>query len=200
LPCDASILGIGMLPSQVFHAKQLRRLSISGYTGTDLSQFHELEQLEELALGAASVASVAGAAKMPRLRRLALTLANRLQDLNGLEDSRNLTCLLIEKTKTLKKIDALANLKELRELGLSGCPLLESIRPIRSLSKPQAVYLLNTTRVGNGDLCVLKALPQLRHASFVDRPTYNCKNSYFQHCLPIDRLWELWPDCFIHLL
>jgi len=189
-----------MLPSQVFHAKQLRRLSISGYTGTDLSQFHELEQLEELALGAASVASVAGAAKMPRLRRLALTLANRLQDLNGLEDSRNLTCLLIEKTKTLKKIDALANLKELRELGLSGCPLLESIRPIRSLSKPQAVYLLNTTRVGNGDLCVLKALPQLRHASFVDRPTYNCKNSDFQHCLPIDRLWELWPDCFIHLL
>lgn len=165
--------------SQIFHAQQLQRLSISGYTGTDLSQFHGLEQLEELGLGAASVASLAGAKKMPRLRRLALTLVNRLHDLNGLEDCRSLTCLSIEKAKMLRRIDAISKLKDMQELGLSDCPRLESIRPIRGLSKLRALYMAHTTRVADGDLSVLKALPQIQHASFVDRPTYNCRNSDF---------------------
>lgn len=167
------------LYSEVFHAKRLHRLSISGYTGADLSEFHELEDLEELGLGASSITSLAGASKLPRLRRLALTLVNRLPDLRGLEDCGSLTYLFVEKAKILKNIEALAKLNELQELGLSDCPLLATIQPVRSLSKLQAVYLSNTTRVGDADLSILKALPQLRHASFVDRPTYNCKNSDF---------------------
>jgi Leucine-rich repeat (LRR) protein len=167
------------LYSEVFHAKRLHRLSISGYTGADLSEFHELEHLEELGLGASSIASLAGASRLPRIKRLALTLVNRLQDLRGLEGCGSLTYLFVEKAKILRNIDALAKLGELQELGLSDCPLLESIQPIRGLSKLQAVYLSNTTRIGDADLSVLKALPQLRHASFVDRPTYNWKNSDF---------------------
>ena len=156
--------------SEVFHARHLRRLSISGYSGADLSQFHELEDLEELGLGAASIEHLTGASKMPRLRRLALTLVNRLRDLCGVEECRSLTYLFIEKAKILKKIDALSKLNKLQELGLSDCPLLESIQPIRNLSKLQTVYMSNTTRVGDGDLSVLKTLPHLRHVSFVDRP------------------------------
>jgi hypothetical protein len=167
------------LYSEVFHAKLLRRLSISGYTGRDLSQFHELESLEELGLGASPIERLTGASKMPRLRRLALTLVNRLQDLSGLEDCRSLTHLSIEKAKILGKIDAISKLNDMQELGLSDCPRLESIQPIRGLSKLRVIHMSHTTRVADGNLSVLKILPQLQHASFVDRPTYNCKNSEF---------------------
>jgi Leucine-rich repeat (LRR) protein len=165
--------------SEIFHAKHLRRLSISGYTGADLSQFHELKHLEELGLGASSIKSLTGASQMPRLRRLALTLVNRLQDLSGLEDCGSLTHLSIEKAKILRNIDAISKLNDMQELGISDCPRLESIRPIRGLSKIRTVYMSHTTRVADGDLSVLKALPQLQHASFVDRPTYNCENNDF---------------------
>jgi Leucine-rich repeat (LRR) protein len=167
------------LYSEVFHARGLHRLSISGYTGADLSEFHELEHLEELGLGASSIVSLTGASKLPRLSRLALTLVNRLPDLHGLEGCGCLTHLFIEQAKILRNIDGLGKLNQLQELGLSDCPFLESIQPLRGLSTLQAVYLSRTTRVGNGDLSVLKGLPRLRHASFVDRPTYNYKNSDF---------------------
>jgi hypothetical protein len=167
------------LYSEIFHAKHLRRLSISGFTGADLSQFHELENLEELGLGASSMGRLTGASRMPRLRRLALTLVNRLQDLTGLEDCRCLTHLSVEKAKILGKIDAVSKLNDMQELGLSDCPRLESIHPLQGLSRLRIIYMSHTTRVADGDLSVLKALPQLEHASFVDRPTYNCKSSDF---------------------
>jgi hypothetical protein len=87
--------------------------------------------------------------------------------------------LSIEKAKILGKIDAISALNDMQELGLSDCPRLESIRPIRGLSRLRVIYMSHTTQVADGDLSVLKALPQLQHVSFVDRPTYNYKNSDF---------------------
>ena len=101
------------LYSEVFRTKHLQRLSISGYTGADLSQFHELEDLEELGLGASSIVSLTGASKLPRLSRVALTLVNRLPDLQlGWKVAGVLTHLFIEKARS--NIDGLGKLNQLQ--------------------------------------------------------------------------------------
>ena len=166
--------------SSVFRCGNLKNLAIAGYSGPDLREFDPLTQkLEGLSLGRLKIENLFGLPAFPRLIRLFITLAARLKSLEGVERSLGLQVLCVEQARELTRIDAVAQLRKLRTLIFSNCPQIESIRCIEGLPELATVGLMEKTNVIDGDIAVLKTLPALIHARFVDRPHYSNRRAEF---------------------
>lgn len=164
----------------VFQCRSLKNLAIAGYSAADLHEFESLkDSLEGLSLGKLRCERLDGMPELPKLIRLFLTLCPRLQSLSGVERCADLQVLWVERARSLEQIDSVRHLRLLRTLILSGCPRIKSLTPLRGLPALETVGLMETTNIQDGDISVLKTLPALIHAKFVDRPHYTNRDSEF---------------------
>jgi Leucine-rich repeat (LRR) protein len=156
---------------------QLQHLSMTHFNQPDLMALVQLRNLEKLDLGYSNFSSLNGIQELQKLRGLGLAVINFLESLAGLEGCSLLRVFVVEKAKMLRDIVALGSLGELRTVGFADCPSLTSIRCLEGLPNLQAVNLLNTTNVADGDLSPLLSLPSLKNASIRDRRHYSHQNA-----------------------
>lgn len=165
--------------SSLLSCNRLRILGIGNYNSPDLEQLGNLRSLQELVVSLSRIESLAGAEHFPELERLSLDFVKHLESLEPLGACQKLRDLSIDDAKNLKLIDPVAPLLNLRELCLKRCPEIDSLKPVKGFSALEYVGLLETTNIQDGDLSVLRTLPNLKHASFVDRKHYTDKNADF---------------------
>lgn len=166
--------------NSVFRCSGLKKLALAGYSGSDLREFEPLkDKLEGLSLGRLKIENLDGLPTFPALIRFFITLAARLKSLKGIERCPGLQVLWVEQAKELRRIDSVAQLRRLRTLILTNCPLLESIQCIAGLPELATVGLMEKTNVIDGNISVLKTLPALIHARFVDRSHYSNRKAEF---------------------
>jgi Leucine-rich repeat (LRR) protein len=165
--------------SSFLSCDRLRILGIGNYNCPDLRQLGNLRSLEELILSLSRIETLAGVEHFPELERLSLDFVKHLETLEPLGACRMLRYLSIDDAKNLKQIDPVAHLVNLQELCLKRCPEVDSLKPVKGFGALEYVGLLETTNIQDGDLSVLLTLPNLKHASFVDRKHYSHKNADF---------------------
>ena len=164
--------------------KTIRKLVLMGPGDKVLGALNELPVLENLGISYASIRDLSFAARAPGLRRLSLIACKLLRSLTGIESLRELLVLWIEQAKTLSDIGALAQVQTLRTLNLKECPNIETISGLRMLPNLETVGLMQTTNVKDGDLSPLLTLPELKNATFLDRPHYSHRNNEFPKQVP----------------
>jgi len=165
--------------SSLLECGQLRMLGLGYYTHIDLQQLKNLRFMQELVISFSRIENLAGVEHLPELGKLSADYVKNLETLEPIAACRKLRNLSIDEAKNLRRIDPVSSLRDLQELCLKRCPEIESLTPIKGLPALEYVGLLETTNIKDGDLSVLLTLPQLKHASFVDRKHYTQRNQDF---------------------
>jgi internalin A len=161
-------------------AVQLRSLSLTCRI-RDLVPLGALSNLEDLILESPPLQSLAGLEHLRNLRSLHL-LGTKLAGLEGIGALTGLAELRLDLMPTLTSIDALRSLTTLRKLEIVECYRIADVSPIASLVDLEYLdltiggeipdlafltplrglrYCILSTKVADGNLSVLRALPEL---------------------------------------
>jgi hypothetical protein len=140
----------------------------------DLHAFRDHVELRELTIkDAPHVESLSGIGGLPDLWVLGIVLAPRLQDTSDVAElAESLRELKFDACPGITALDDLEPLVHLRVLGISDCGDIESLAPVRSLKQLGVLYAWGSTRVVDGDLSPLAALPRLKEVRMRDRRNY----------------------------
>lgn len=143
--------------------RRLERLDLQAGAARDLAPLAGLERLAELSLAGGAFTTLAPLAGLSRLRRLALPWVKLPAGLDLLPPGvERLTLFRCD----LERVDAVAPLRELRELDLSSNRLTD-VTPLAALVKLEALDLSSNQVV---DPTPLLALPALRRLSLGKNP------------------------------
>jgi hypothetical protein len=140
----------------------------------DLHAFRDHVELRNLTIkDAPQLESLSGVGNLPGLAVLGIVLAPRLHDVSDVAElAESLRELKFEACPGIGTLDDVEPLVHLRILGISDCGDIESLAPITSLQKLEMLYAWGSTRVTDGDLSPLTALPRLKEVRMRDRRTY----------------------------
>lgn len=159
--------------STVSSAASLERVHVGRYAERDLGPLTGLQNLRSLVLtDRPRLVSLAGLARFPSLRVLQVALARYLVDISELRSCKFVEEVQLESCRKLSSIEALASLANLRRLNLSECGDLASLAPIARLTDLEVVGLFGSTRIIDGDLTPLAALPRLKELRMQSRRHY----------------------------
>jgi hypothetical protein len=152
----------------------LRSLITWRFDESNLLALTDHTRLERLTIKEARrLQTLHGITCLESLSFLSLGLARQLTDLGDIGDlSSSLRGVDLEDCTRLGALDGLAGLIHLRLLGFSDCSDIESLGPIRDMSKLETVWAWGTTRIRDGDLSPLLALPRLRELRMRGRREY----------------------------
>lgn len=166
----------------LFNCRSLKRVFINHYVGKEknLSPFSNLKNLEHLHVATPRINSIGDLSGVNKLNFLGISYASKLKSLAGIEVlNKSLRAIDLQWCKAFKKIDEIGKLTNLEVLNLGFCREIESLAPLKSLKKLKVFHFYDSTNILDGDLTVLKKLPNLREVSFQDRKHYNLKYEDF---------------------
>lgn len=142
----------------------------------DESDLHVLRDqffLERLTIKEAPhLQSLVGLADMHALTMLGVFSARQLRDISGVAPLTSLQDLEFEDCPGIDVLDSFGSLVNLRFLGVSECGDVESVGPLGGLDQLEVLYGWGSTRIVDGDLSPLAALPRLREVRMRDRRDY----------------------------
>jgi Leucine-rich repeat (LRR) protein len=162
----------------LFEHTGLRKLFINKYPGKDLAAFERVN-LESLSLASPKLDTLEGIDALKGLMFLGIYVARRLTSLEGLQRLRRLTRLEINDCPKVGDISPVTDLRGLEELQLCNDGEIETLRPLAGHETLRVFLFYESTNIRDGDLSVLKELPNLEHVAFVDRRHYSHKASDF---------------------
>ena len=142
----------------------IRKLWADGVDDAFLDEIVRMPALETLSLGRVTATDLRPLAALPHLRRLVVTDASRIEDL---EWTRGLQVesLALENLKQVALLDPLAQLTGLRGLAVEGsmwtAMRVASLQPLAALQALEGLFLTNL-RVADRSLRPLHDLPRLR--------------------------------------
>ncbi len=122
---------------------------------------------------APNLESLSGVADLPELAVLGVFLARRLRDIGDVSQlSSSLRELEFEDCPSIGELDDVEPLAGLRFLGFSDGGKIASLAPVASLKHLTVFHAWGSTRVVDGDLLPLAALPRLGEIRMRDRRGY----------------------------
>ena len=182
--------------SEVAACPHLQILTVTGVSDTNLKALAEVSGLRQLCVRESKLITIEGIERLTKLQSLTLSQLP-LQSLDGLDKldalcDLSLCCLRklvtldpISRIHALKKLDitscgkienmsAIGGLKTLKELTLENMKITDVgfLAPLKLLER---LFLAEGTRVNDGDLSVLLALPKLKDVIFSNRRHYSHK-------------------------
>jgi internalin A len=164
----------------VFSCGRLETLWVFGPPDRDLSRFGAMAGLRRLELSQGrKLVSTAGAED---LEFLGLYQQTALAELTHLPVG--LRVLAVESCKKIDSIDAVAGLTGLQRLKVANCGDIASLAPLRGLTQLEEFLAWESTRVVDGDLSVLLALPRLRVLGMKERREYRPQVREIEKALP----------------
>lgn len=160
--------------SKVKNLDQLNSIEtfiLTNYKKADLSEFKALLSLKKLSIIKSSIISINGIENFQNLEHLELTSLKKLNSLKGIEYLRNLKRLDLESC-AVNDLEPLKNSLRLELLGIHDGKNIQSLNPLRDLSKLEVIYLSGNTNVVDGDMTPLIGR---KDASFGTRKHYSHK-------------------------
>lgn len=163
----------------VFQHTGIEDLFINKYPGKDFSAFEKMN-LKSLALPSTRIESFLSVDSLKNLEFLGVYIARNLSSLDGIQHLGRLTHLEVNDCVRISDVSPLRDLVRLEELHLCANKSIQSIKPLSGLSALKVFLFYESTNVLDGDLSVLKALPNLHRVAFMERRHYSHKMSDFE--------------------
>ncbi|HEY6077766.1 MAG TPA: hypothetical protein VIW29_03140, partial [Polyangiaceae bacterium] len=110
---------------------------------------------------------------LKRLTFFGVYRAGSLALLDGIEALTQLRQLEVNSCRRIERLEPLSGLRQLRELQLCNDGRIASLAPLLGLKHLSVFLFYESTDVADGDLSVLKKLPELEHVVFMDRRHYS---------------------------
>lgn len=156
------------------HGARLESAYLGGFVGPDLRPLASLTALESLELpNTRRVVTLDGADALSSLTSLRVAYAAGLVDITHIR-ARAPTLRVFE-LQNCPHVDQLGGVEALQSVvhfGINACGDIESLAPLRFLKNLELFHAWGSTRVVDGDLSALAALPRLRELRMVDRRGY----------------------------
>lgn len=150
-------------------------LYLGSYTEDDLTPLAHLVALERLVFkDYPRIRSLAGVQHFSRLRHLSVQGARQLESLDALAEltSPQLETLQLSYCKRAIGLSVVEQFAELRFLEFSEAGEVPTLSFIRSLQKLEWLHIYGSTRVADGDLSPVAALPRLTDFRMQNRRHY----------------------------
>lgn len=137
----------------ISRASALTNLVTWQYRETDLIALSANRLLEAVTVkDAPKLLSLRGVAGLQNLRELRIELARNLGDIDGVAElAHSLRVLGLVKCPSLRSIDAVSGLRELRQVEFGDCGLIESLWPLAGLRHLESVYAWGRAARGGGE-------------------------------------------------
>ena len=157
----------------LFQCPRLERLALSRYSGK-LSRdlFANLRTLKMLFLSSVKLEDFGALRDLLLLEELTVAAAKGLHSLSGIEGMHQLRSLTIESSRRLGSLQPIEGLAGVERLWLYNCGPIDTLKPLEKLTELREITLNGNTRVVDGDLSILNALPHLKTVCVVDRLHY----------------------------
>ena len=159
----------------IFQCKNIEHLNIANYPAEDLTSINCHQELKILQLTSKKLNNLKGIDKFASLECIDLFECPNLQSFSMIESVESLRHLEVESCKGFKDIEPIGNLINLNVIVLNDCGKIESISPLKNCLSLEKVFFSGSTVIEDGDLSMLKSLPNLRIVRFVDRKHYSIK-------------------------
>ena len=158
----------------LYAPEYLQRLVLFDYDENDLRPLSVQPSLQAIRLKVAPrLEALDGIAAFPALAELAIAGARELGDFAEVSSTAaTLRKLDFESCLNVSDIGAMSALTELRDLGISDCGRVQSLRAVGELSLLERLYAWGSTRVEDGDLSPLLRLSHLSEIRMRDRREY----------------------------
>jgi Leucine-rich repeat (LRR) protein len=182
--------------SEVAACSNLRTLTVTGASNTNLKALAEASGLRQLCVRESKLTTVEGIERLSKLQSLTLSQLP-LQSLDGLDKLDALCDLSLCYLRKLVTLDPISRIHALKKLDITSCGKIENMSAIGGLKTLrelimenmeiadigflaplkllERLFLTEGTRVNNGDLSVLLALPKLKDVIFSNRRHYSHK-------------------------
>lgn len=162
--------------NSLFEVISLEGLYLNEAKLKDFSVVQNLENLHSLIIGNSSVTSLEWLPKLKKLSRLELLNAKKVEDFTPIASCDRLEKLTISGCPKLSTLEFVSSLQHLKLLNISDSHNIESLKPLSNVNSLKAVAFAGTkTNILDGDLSVLKGLPNLSMLMFLDRKHYSHK-------------------------
>jgi hypothetical protein len=159
----------------LYDCTTLKHVFINNCPVTSLHAFDKLKNLEYLSLKSPKLESIGDVKTLQKLNFLGIYIAGELSSLEGIEQFHNLEMLEIERCRKISNIEPVKALKKLQRLMIANCGKIDSLKPVAELKKLREIFFHESTNILDGNLAILKSLPNLEDVSFQERRHYNCK-------------------------
>ncbi|UMR29915.1 hypothetical protein MJ904_23260 [Massilia sp. MB5] len=134
--------------------------------------FASLAGLEQLSLSALVLPELDALGEFKALERLSVSGNRSLQSLAGLAGATSLRALKLESCPQIGSLAPLAALSRLETLWLYDCGKLESLQPLAACRQLRELNILGDTTIADGQLGLLRELPQLQRICVVAKKHY----------------------------
>ena len=141
--------------ASLFDCKNLEKLTLKYFKGTDLRVLHNLKKLRYLEFGFSSIKSILGVEVFRDLEILDFYNLRNVNDISPLEGTTKISRLLFENCGKVNDIATLKYLVNLAYLKIDNCKEILSLGPIRNLKKLKGVDFRRNTNIVDGDLTPL---------------------------------------------
>jgi internalin A len=165
--------------------ESLRSVITWRFDEIDLHAFRDHVGLQLLTIkDAPFLESLSGVANLPELTTLRILLARCLGDISEVDRlSSSLRRFELETCPRIDVIDDVDSLTNLCFLGVNDCGEIESLAPVAGLTQLETFCAWGSTRIVDGDLSSLAALPRLREIRMRDRHGYRPRLADVQSAL-----------------
>lgn len=154
-------------------AQSIEHLFLLHYGERDLQPLAHLSRLQSLRFkDRPALRSLHGLAALRALTELGIFGAAHLEHIAEIESAEGLLKLELQSCRRIASIESLASCRRISSLNLSECGQIDSIRALGALSSLVDLQLYGTTKVVDGDLSPLQALPNLLELRMKSRKHY----------------------------
>lgn len=165
----------GQIRRSLRFVSHLERLFIQSYSELDLAPLADLSSLASVVLkDYPQLRSLDGVEGLRRLEVLAVHLGRDLEDISALGRSPwpVLTALQLPSCRGVADISPVASCVALRFFELSEGSEIPTVAPLAGLKRLERLYLYGSTKVADGDLGPIAALPRLSDFRMRNRRGY----------------------------
>ncbi|XAS68486.1 hypothetical protein V3C33_04025 [Micrococcaceae bacterium Sec5.7] len=168
--------GWGQVRDTISDVPELKRIFVLYFDAPDLTVFKANPLLESIRMkDRPKIQSLKGFQDLTQLGELGIFRGSRLNDISGFDSTTENTVLHTLKLEACRKVTSLApirNLRSLKTLNIGDCGDIDSLHPLSSLQYLEELFAYGTTKVQDGDLSLLLALPRLRVVRIRPRKSY----------------------------
>jgi hypothetical protein len=151
----------------------LRHMNLVNWPATDLQPLAKMTRLSKLLITSRKVSALRGIGPLNALEWLDLNSCQKLSSLGDLRSCGKLKRLEITSCKSVRDISAIGHLRLLRELHLDDGGEIETLMPIQECKLLEVLSFFGTTRIVDGKLSAIEALPNLQTLRFAPRRHYD---------------------------
>jgi hypothetical protein len=158
---------------------KVNEIRTSRYPYKSLLEMSKLSNLEKLEISTSAITNLDGITNLSKLKKLELGYLTKLKSINGVSSLSHIEIFRLNTCKNISILDEVQDLDKLKVLEFANCGDIESLRPLRNLKSLEHVIFYESTNILDGDISVLKYLPNLKDVRFQNRRHYNLKCEEF---------------------